>query len=83
MLSAVKFTKMFITKIKQGAGTFHEFRGRLLYAEVRDNNDELVCSATLEFILRAFFDRQNEVHNYKEALMKYLDFNDKMIRHVS
>ena len=74
---------MFITKIRQGTESFHEFKGRLLYAEVRNKNDELVCSATLEFILRAFFDRQNEVLNYKEALNKYLDFNDKMIRHVS
>ena len=52
---------MFITDIKKGADSFKEYRGRILYATVRDNSDELVCSATLEFILRAFFDRQNEV----------------------
>ena len=74
---------MFITDIKKGADSFNEFRGRILYATVRDNSDELVCSATLEFILRVFFDRQDEVVNYKEALIKYLDFNDEMIRCVS
>lgn len=74
---------MFITNIKQGAETFNEFKWRLLYAEVRDKNAELICSATLEFILRTFFDRQNEVYNYKEALYKYIDFNDEMIRNVT
>lgn len=74
---------MFITKIRQGAKSFHEYRGRLLYAEVRDNNNELVCCATLEFILRTYFNRQNEVRNYKEALFKYFNFNDEMIKNVS
>jgi hypothetical protein len=73
---------MFITNIKQGADSFNKFRGRLLYAEVRDNNDELVCSATLDFILQSFFERQDEVVNYKEAFLKYLNFNDKMIKQI-
>ena len=74
---------MFITKIKPGANSFSEYNGRILYAVVRDNSDNLVCSATLDFILRAYFDKQTEIANYKEALIKYLDFNDRMIKHVS
>lgn len=76
-------TTMFITDIKRGADTFSEFRGRILYAVVKDNSDNLLCSATLEYILRAYFDKQAEIANYKEALIKYLDFNDRMIEHVS
>ena len=76
-------TTMFITEIKQGAESFSEFRGRILYAVVKHNSDKLVCSATLEFILRAYFDKQTEIANYKEALIKYLDFNNRMIKCVS
>ena len=74
---------MFITDIKKGAESFKEFRGRILYAKVKNNSDELVCSATLGFILKTFYDRQDEVVNYKEALNKYLDFNDEMIQCIS
>lgn len=74
---------MFITGIKAGTDSFHEYRGRVIYAELRDNSDNLIVSATLEYILRAFFDRKAEIQNYKEALIRYFDFTDKMIKNVS
>ncbi len=76
-------TTMFITGINKGADSFSEFRGRILYAVVKDNSDRLVCSATLEFILRTYFDEQTKIANYKEALIRYLDFNNRMTKFVS
>jgi len=73
---------MFITNIKPGANTYNDYKGRLLYAEVRENDDSLVCFAALEFILQAFFDRQEKVSNYKEALFRYIDFNNEMIESI-
>jgi hypothetical protein len=74
---------MFITNIKQGADTYSKYMGRILYAEVRNNEDKIICSATLDFILTDFFDRQSEIQNYKESLMRYINFNNVMIKHVS
>ena len=75
--------EMGIVNIRKGADTYSEYRGRMLYAEVRDCSDKLVCSATLEFILLAYYKIKHKVTNYEEALIEYIKFNDEMIKHVS
>lgn len=70
--------KMTITEIRPGAESFTEFRGRILYARVV-KGDEVFCLATLEFILQVYFDRQEKVTNYWEALKKYIDFNNRLV----
>jgi hypothetical protein len=64
-----------IVDIKPGDNSFSTYRGRILYARIEDMNGELYGSATLDFILRVEYDNRDQVINYKEALLKYLDFS--------
>lgn len=60
-----------IKDIEQGSG---DFRSKRLYAKVESNEKGIVCSATLNFILRMYYKRKDKVQNYEEALKKFLDF---------
>ena len=62
---------MFITNIKECIDK------KWMYAIIKDNNDKLLCSATLGFILQEYYGQRNMVYNYKEALMKYIKHNEK------
>lgn len=68
-----------IKNIKQGEG---DFRSKILYATVDRIGDGLVCSATVNFILRMYYGRRDKVENYEEVLGMFLDFYDKLIRRV-
>ena len=70
---------MQIINVKRGANSFNEFKGRILYAEVVDKSGSLVCSATLDFILKVFYNRQDEIENYEDALSTFIDFNEELI----
>jgi len=52
-----------------------------LYAELREY-DELVCSATLDYVLKTYYHKAGEIQNYKEALIKYIDFNNELILYI-
>lgn len=52
------------------------YKRLILYAEVVDAKDQLICSATVEFILSMYYDRANQVVNYKQTLEKYIDHNN-------
>ena len=68
-----------IKNIEQGKG---DFRSKILYATVDRIGDGLVCSATVNFILRMYYGRRDKVENYEEVLGMFLDFYDKLIRRV-
>ena len=68
---------MFITNVQKGEG---EYRSKILYAELRDNNDKLVCSATLNFILTIHYDIKSEIVNYKEMLIRQFKHYDEILK---
>lgn len=68
-----------IKNIQPGEG---DFRSKILYATVDRIGDGLICSATVDFILRMYYGRRDKVENYEEVLGMFLDFYDKLIRRV-
>ena len=68
-----------IKNIKQGEG---DFRSKILYATVERIGEGMVCSATVDFILRMYYGRRDKIENYEEVLGMFLDFYDKLIRRV-
>jgi len=68
-----------IKNIHQGEG---DFRSKILYATVDKVGAGMVCSATVDFILRMYYGRRDKVENYEEVLGMFLDFYDKLIRRV-
>ena len=68
-----------IKNIKQGDG---DFRSKILYATVERIGEGMVCSATVDYILRMYYGRRDKIENYEEVLGMFLDFYDKLIRRV-
>lgn len=68
--------KMFITNIRQGYE--NEYREKILYAELRNKDNSLEISATLDHILLAVVERNLDVYNFKEAFRKYIDFQEQL-----
>jgi hypothetical protein len=66
-----------IKNIKQGDG---DFRSKILYATVERIGEGMVCSATVDFILRMYYGQRDKIENYEEVLTMFLDFYDKLIR---
>lgn len=71
-----------IVHIKRGAKDYSTYQGRLQYAVVSNDKGERECSATLEFILKEYWNKRETIINYKEALFEYIDFNKDMIKNV-
>lgn len=66
-----------IKNIKQGDG---DFRSKILYATVERIGEGTVCSATVDYILRMYYGRRDEVENYEQVLGMFLDFYNELIR---
>jgi hypothetical protein len=73
---------LIITNILVGSTNIKEYRGKLQYAKVEDIRGNLVCSATLEYILKAYYERKEQICNYKEALFEYIEFYDNLIKTI-
>jgi hypothetical protein len=61
--------KYIIKDIKSGKGSQSVF----LYASVEKIGEGLVCKATLDFILKEYYNRMELVQNYKDALFVFLE----------
>lgn len=59
-------------------GKTDPYKKMILYAVVVDENDELQCSATVDFILEMYYERRDQVVNYRETLIKYIRHNEKL-----
>lgn len=74
---------MKIINIKSGDTTFSTYNGKFQYARLVTDTSETIASATLELLLKINYVNRDKISNYEEALIEYIDFNNKMIEAIN